>query len=355
MKIISMTQYATTYFKIALFILTALLLTVPSSLQAQQKSGSDYEQFQQQLKNDYFSVGSLLQSTVDYQPERRSGENGFSIANARFKVYGTFDETFGYQLQANFLSTPSVLDANLYYNFNPNFSLKAGLFKSPFSYEYLTGAANIDFVNRSSAVNQLAPKRQIGFQLSGSTGDGHFRYKAGMFNGEGFGPNENADDNFLYVGRVETHFDTESQEHNIIWGVNAAYQQKDLSLSSGNLISRFRGDQTLLGTDLRYTNNELMLSGELLYSWLDSEIAGTFNPFGYHVTAGYYLNPKTQVLLRWDQFDNDNLVLAGDTQSLIAGLNYFPTSFSEIQLNYILPTDEAVKYSQLLLNLQINI
>lgn len=84
----------------------------------------------------------------------------------------------------------------MYYRITPDFSIKAGLFKSPFSYEFLTGSASIDFVNRSTVVNQLAPNRQIGFQLGGNFSGGKLRYKAGVFNGNGLGINQNNDDQF---------------------------------------------------------------------------------------------------------------------------------------------------------------
>lgn len=241
----------------------------------------------------------------------------------------------------------------MYYRITPDLSVKAGLFKSPFSYEFLTGAAAIDFVNRSTVVNQLAPNRQIGMQLGGNVSDGKLRYRLGVFNGNGLGINKNSDDYYLYVGRMETHIALGRKESNkIIFGINASYEQKDQPSSSGNLRAIFEGEQTLMGSDLRFMYNGLMVSGEFIYSRMVTDSGIQSNPFGYHTTAGYYVTSKTQILLRWDRFEGDNL--AGDNESFLAGLNYFPTSYSEIQLNYILPSDRELEFSQLLLNLQIN-
>lgn len=321
-------------------------------------TAQDTEDFQDQFKNDYFSVGVLVQTVGEYQYERiaGTGNNGFSVGNARLQVYGEIDQSFGYQLQANFIKNPTVLDANMYFNFTPDVHIKAGLFKSPFSGEFLRGAAVLDFVNRSTAVNQLAPNRQIGIQLGGDFSDGKLRYKAGVFNGNGFGSNRNNDEQFLYVGRLETHIATDKESENkIVWGVNGSYEQKDQVSTSGNLRSTFEGKQALAGSDIRLMYNGLVLSSEFIYSWLESDSGIQFNPFGYQATAGYFVTPQTQLLVRWDSFENDNINALADTENLLGGLNYFPSSFSKIQLNYIFPTSQDIEFSQILLNLQISL
>ncbi|GEM_PF-371002 len=335
-----------------LSLLTVLLFSITSLALAQQDEGSDFQELQQTIKNDYFSAGMLIQNVVDYQPERLAGNNGFSISNARFQIFGELDDRFGYQLQANVTNSPAILDANLYYNFNKQTSLKVGLFKTPFSAEYLTGAAAIDFVNRSTVVNQLVPNRQAGLQLAGSFSDGTMQYKAGIFNGNRFSINRNSDDTFMYVGRVQANLgSSEKSTSSLNIGLNASYENKKQAFG-GNIQSSFEGKQTLLGTDLRYTKDGFLLSGEFIYSWFESDIGGDYNPYGYYATAGYYVGPNTQLLIRWDDFQAD--YLASNSSSVIAGINIFPTTYSEVQLNYSIPTDQAIDYSQLLLNLQLN-
>lgn len=340
---------------LSLFLLPFLLLLASfGTLQAQHSS--DFNAFREQLKNDYFSVGALLQTRADYMSERTVGNNGFSIGNARLQVYGQFDGGFGYQLQTNFTKATPLLDANVYYRFSDGFQIKTGLFKSPFSYEFLTGAPNLDFIGRSSVVNQLAPNRQLGAQISGRTDDGILRYQLGAFNGNGFSPNQNADENFLYVGRLEARFTTdgENEGNQIIFGVNASRETKDQSAATGNLRSVFEGNQTLFGSDVRIVQGDLMLSGELIYSWLDSSITGeSYSPYGYQATVGYEVTPKAQLLARLDSFEGDSLV--SDSESIIAGVNFWPTKFAKIQINYRIPTQESIEYSQVLANFQIAI
>ena len=106
-------------------LFVSLFFFLGISVQAQDQSTFDFEQFKDQFKNEYFSVGGLLQTIGNYQFERINGENGFSVGNARLQVYGEFDNKFGYQLQTNFVSSTVLLDANMYYNLTPNFSVKA--------------------------------------------------------------------------------------------------------------------------------------------------------------------------------------------------------------------------------------
>ena len=335
----------------SLLVLISILL-IGASLKAQDASDSDFEAFQEHLQRDYFTVGALLQTVGDYQPDRAAGKNGFFVGNARLQVKGVLDNKFGYQLQANFINSPSILDANVYYNVTSNFSVKAGLFKAPFSYEYLTGAAAIDFVNRSAVVNQLAPKRQVGVQLQGTVAEGKLKYSAGMFNGNGYGGNQNDDNNFLYTARLETSSGFgNSSDNSMMVGINAAYEKNDQA-SGGNVLSTVPGEQVLIGADSRINYGKLMLAGEFIYGVLAANIGPEYNPLGYYATAGYFVTPKTQLLVRWDYFDGD--FIANSSESIVGGVNVFPTDFSEVQLNYSYPVSEGIDFSQILLNLQIN-
>lgn len=307
------------------------------------------QQIKKNFKNDYFSFGILLQGLADFKPERISDNNGFSASKGRFKISGIFDGKFGYKLQATMLKSPSVLDANVYFKPIKNLSFKAGLFKSPFTNEYLTGAGSILFVNRSTVVNQLGTKRQLGLQIDGYTPSRSIRFTAGIFNGNGFGGNNN-DDKFLqYIGRIEG-FLRDGADHKVKIGANIAYEEKNVP-GSGNLANNFVGKQTLLGGYVSISQNNLLLDGEFIYGWRFPNVGQNSNPYGYYLTAGYYAAPKSKVLVRWDSFAGDNLT--GDSKNLIAGFNYAPNKFTKIKLNYVLPTDSDIKYSNFLAVFQV--
>lgn len=76
-----------------------------NSVHAQESSTDSFESLQYQFKKEYLSVGALLQTVGEYQYKRiaGTGNNGFSVGNARFQLYGEIDNSFGYQLQANFI------------------------------------------------------------------------------------------------------------------------------------------------------------------------------------------------------------------------------------------------------------
>lgn len=334
------------------FILCLLFLLIGCSAYSQDQGESDFDVFRHQIQKEYFKVGTLLQTVGDYRYERVSGENGFSIGNARLQVKGVFDEKVGYQLQTSFIGSPSLLDANMYYNVTPNFSVKAGLFKAPFSYEYLTGATAIDFINRSSVVNQLVPKRQVGLQLQGKMAEGKFTYSAGMFNGNDFESNQNDDEQFLYTARLEANSGVGNDAHSsFMMGLNASYEQSERPNSGAGLLSQVEGEQILLGVDTRITYDKMMVAGEFIYSAIEERAGAEYNPYGFYMTGGYFVTPQTQLLARWDYFDGD--FIGQSSESLIGGINIFPTEFTKVQLNYIYPVDDGVDFSQVLLNLQI--
>lgn len=336
-------------FSIALFCFTLTALSV-----AQQKDDtkSQLPEIQQTLKNDYFSFSLLVQGLADFQPERAAGYNGFKASKGRFKISGIFDNQFGYNFQATMLKSPSILDANVYYKPTANFSIKGGVFKSPFTHEYLTGAGSILFISRSTVVNQLGTKRQVGLQIDSFTPGKFLRFTAGVFNGNNYGNNKNDDSHFQYVGRVETLLSDHSSGKAKM-GISIAHEQKDVPGTSGNIPTTFVGEQTLLESYFHITQGKVLLDGEFIYSWLETPAEENFNPYGYYATVGYEVAPKSRLLLRWDSFTGD--AIAMDSEYILLGFNYKPNKFAKLKFNYILPTDQDIEYSNFLLAIQISL
>jgi phosphate-selective porin len=76
-----------------------------------------------------------------------------------------------------------VKDAYAQYEFAKAFVLRAGAFKPPVSYEFLTSAGRTDFVERGQLALSMAPDRDWGVEASGEVG--RFDYLAGVFAGDG--------------------------------------------------------------------------------------------------------------------------------------------------------------------------
>jgi phosphate-selective porin len=64
---------------------------------------------------------------------------------------------------------------------NREFQVRAGHFKVPFSREQLTGPGGLDFIDRSRAVDLLAPGRSAGVALHGRVADGRVGYDVAGF------------------------------------------------------------------------------------------------------------------------------------------------------------------------------
>ena len=280
------------------------------------------------LFGEQIELGALIQTvgqvTFD-PPSSGSGTNQFNVATTRLKLSGGGSSGFRYMAQTDFTRSLVVLDARIGYRFAPSATLRAGLFKAPFSGEFLTSAANIDFVNRSRVVSSYAPNRQVGASLYGET-EGPVGYEVGIFNGNGRTLSGNDNNRFMYTGRLT--FSPELQTGSLEIGTNVAFSE--------DAYAGFRGSRTLVGVDARFERGPLLVSGELIRAELDPTGVSEREPLGYHLTAGYAPVPgRHQLLVRLDQIDHDTLT---DTPTqLVFGYNLFATEAYGLQLNYVLP------------------
>jgi hypothetical protein len=308
-----------------------------------------FEQLVGRIKSKPFNIGLLMQTVADFQPERsQSGYNGFSIANFRLSFYGELDEGFSYFVQTNFVRSPSFLETRFTYSVAPEFTVDAGVYKPPFSKEFLTSESAIDFVNRSQAVSQLSPGRQIGMQARGRLADKMVSYAVGMFNGNPFTSNINDNNDFIYLARLAL-FPPVPENQMIEIGISAAHSNDaDVSV----LGTGFSGKRLLLGADARLTIDDFLLSGEVVRADLKQTAAATVKPFGYQATIGCMITSKSQLLGRWDFFRADGL--APDAHLIVLGYNLWPTKATELQVNYLVPTKNGnIRHHQLLVNAQI--
>ncbi len=318
-----------------------------------QESEPAYQGLLGAVKRPYLSLGALVQVAGDFQIERsRPGHNGFTVQNFRVSLGGELDRRFGYFLQTNFAASPSILDARLHVKPGDRMRLDAGQFKVPFSGELLTGAGDLDFVNRAQATTALAPGRQIGLQGGMDLGD-RIGLKAGIFNGNPAGANANDNNALLFALRLEARPvgpQRGDRSSRLSVGGSVAYS-RDSAATLPGLLTGFEGDRTLLGADARYTAGGWLLGGEVIVARLDPRAGGVRRPWGHHVSLGYWLGPNVQALLRWERFDPDGLGATRDL--LIGGLNLLPNSFTEIRVNYLVQTQDAgLKHHDLLVTLQ---
>jgi len=340
-------SFSRLFVTLLLFVLSVEAISVESAL---------YSAFKESFKKPYFSVGALLQVVADYQGVRTfSGNNGYSIANARLKLSGDLDSGLSYLFQANFASSPSILDARLSYSLFSSVTLSVGQFKVPFGAEFLTSAANIDFVNRFQGISLLGPGRQIGVQLWSRFVDNRIHLLMGMFNGNAGSANNNDNMDFLYAGRIEGVLPLRGgldSKDKLKVGTSFALSKDTMIPAAGNLFSSFTGDRILFGADMRMRIFSFQLGSEFICARLSPISATTKTPCGLHGTLGYFVSDKVEVLGRWDSLWTDNL--APNSHLIVLGMNWWPSEPTELQVNYVIPTkDASLKFHRILVNIQL--
>ena len=93
----------------------------------------------------------------------------------------------------------------------PAAQIKIGQYKAPFGLEQLTPDTTLYTIERSLPTGAITPDRQIGVQLWGKPFTSIWpeqkdllTYYAGIFNGNGRNTTVNDNNDFMYVGRLES-------------------------------------------------------------------------------------------------------------------------------------------------------
>jgi phosphate-selective porin OprO/OprP len=111
--------------------------------------------------------------------------NSFDIPRQRFYFQGGVEKDFEFVSVLNRgYGSLDILDAYINYKFSPEFNVRAGRTKTPFSHEYYK-IAESDLIapERSVFVGNLSTNRQIGVMAYGKVLDERLEYAAGLFNG----------------------------------------------------------------------------------------------------------------------------------------------------------------------------
>ncbi|MBS4035373.1 MAG: hypothetical protein KGZ85_12960 [Ignavibacterium sp.] len=332
--------------------LFSLIIFCSSFVYAQYSENPLYDEFKDEFSKEYLKIGLLVQVGGLYQYEQPNGSNGFELSNFRLKLSGEFDKGIGYMVQTAFTGSPAILDARIYYKISKAFVVDAGLYKTPFSREFLISAANIDFVSRAQLAS-LSPNRQIGVQARGVIPGTVLSYAAGVFNGNRFSNNQNDNNEFLYTGRLALNPDITGGTNNndkLEIAVNVA-QSNDGNVNVSRIDPNFNGKRFLVGGDTRLEYNNWLLTAEAIYGKFEPAVGSEFKPFSYQATVGYMFLDNFQGLVRWDSFKLDKNLDPAD--QVIVGLNFWPSQISQFQLNYVVPTKSTPKEHRVLVNAQI--
>src|SRR6266487_1707173 len=298
--------------------------------------------------------------------EGRFGETAlkdrFRLRRARINLTGDFAEQFDFKMEGDFENSDGLNNnrtafeaTDIFINWHqyPWAQIKMGQWKAPFGLEQLTPDTTLYTIERTLPTGAITPERQIGIQLWGkpfatiwSDQPDLLTYYAGIFNGNGRNITNNDNNNFMYVGRLESMLfkDVFGKGSFLKLGADVLNSRDDkgtnisqsltLLVNSDGSLSPFvlpgADERTAWSVDAWLKMGPFDLIGEFLQERVHPRtvngVPAGFDRFttdGFYVTGGYFLIPKKlQAVVQWQHLNpgqkgNDGI------SSIVGGLNYY--------------------------------
>jgi phosphate-selective porin OprO and OprP len=299
----------------------------------------------------------------------------FRLRRARVNLTGDFAEQFDFKVEGDFGQNDgtnnnrtafSGTDIWLNWHQFPGAQIKIGQFKAPFGLDQLTPDTSLYAIERTLPTGAITPDRQIGAQLWGMPFTNIWprqkdllTYYAGIFNGNGKNTTVNDNNNFMYVGRLESTLfkDVFGKGSFLKLGADVLNSRDDKGTNisqSGNLLVNSDGslspfvlpgadERTAWSVDAWVKLGPFDLIGEYLQEHVNGRTVNgvppgfaDFTTDGYYVTAGYFLIPKKlQAVVQWQDLNPGQ---KGDDglYSILGGLNYYIHGDDlKLMVNYI--------------------
>jgi hypothetical protein len=251
-------------------------------------------------------LSGYIQARETYQQD--IGLTG-TINRARLAAAGAVAGNVAWRIQGEFRTgsvgtgkaSVSLQDAYVWWSHNA-FGVQAGQFKTPFTREFITSLAAVETADRSTVVDSLAPKRDIGVMAEYTMGE-RATVSVGLFNGEGQNVTANTDSSALGVARV-----TVRPMGFLVLGTNAA---------------RYFSDSTRYGADASVEAPWIILRGEYVGQHHDQ--ASKPDDKGWYALAAAPLRPWLQPVLKYEWFNRPRIALdAQKNRAWTAGVNLCP-------------------------------
>lgn len=135
-------------------------------------------------KDDTLKIGGWYQGDFNGFTHKHAGNTRFRNRRARLDIRGILEDHFEYRLFPQFAGESANLqEAWLQYKYFPNFRMRLGQFKVPFSLESQYSSLWTDFVEKSIGVTSIDPAEDIGFMIYGNPFQDRLEYAVGAFNG----------------------------------------------------------------------------------------------------------------------------------------------------------------------------
>lgn len=242
-----------------------------------------------------------------------------SINRARLSAAGSAAKDVTWRVQGEFRTgsvgtgraSVSLQDAYIRYRRGAA-GVQAGQFKTPFTREFITSLADVETADRATAVDSLAPKRDIGVMADYDLGSGA-SVMLGVFNGEGQNLSANADSSLLVVARAT--------------GRPAPF------LTLGANLADYGGDSTRYGVDASIEYAGATMRGEYLGQRRDAVQA---DDKGWYALAAYRVVPWLQLTLRQEDFRRSAIAAESQNRTTTAGANVeFSGGTVRLTANYV--------------------
>jgi phosphate-selective porin OprO and OprP len=290
-------------------------------------------------------------------------QDRFRLRRARINLTGDFAENFDFKVEGDFENSDGLSSnrtafeaTDIFVNWHqfPEAQVKVGQWKAPFGLEQLTPDPSLIIIERSLPTGAITPERQIGVQLWGNPFTNIWpdekdllTYYAGIFNGNGRNTTVNDNNNFMYVGRLEsTLFKAKmwGQDSYLKLGADVLNsrdnkgtnisQTLNLLVNSDGSLSPFTlpgaDERTAWSVDAWLKLGPFDLIGEYLEEYVNGRTVNgvpprfaNFTTDGYYITAAYFLIPKKlQLAVQWQDL-NPGQKGSDGIYSITGGLNYY--------------------------------
>ena len=302
-----------------------------------------YDDLAANFQKEYLRFTTLLQIAPDFPfAERENNQPSIGVAAAWLGIGGRLGEDIGYFLRGNLANSPALLEAYVSYGSDDARGI-VGRQKVPFSYEFLTPAADIDFVNRARVVRDLAPGRETGLALRLASPAYPLTVRMGVFNAnydrtlEDTLVTQRQRGGALLAARAQVNLASDPNDRFVV-GANLAYDTPDTS-DQVDVPARL-----LAGVDARFRIGPILLAAEALLQRVDDTREGDAE--GGYLTAGYDVSPVDRLLVRLDHL--------GRSDELLLGYNRTLTRAASFQANLAVPLDDqSADGTRALLNFQL--
>jgi phosphate-selective porin OprO/OprP len=274
--------------------------------------------------------------------ERKDLEDTFLLRRVRPTLQGQLGRYVDFRLTPEFAGdSATIVDAYVDLKFSPAATLRIGKQKGPVGLERLQSGGAIVFAERAYPT-ELAPNRDIGFQLQGDVFDNRLSYAVGIYNGTADGrdsPTSDADNEHELGARVfATPFINQpgSVLQGLGFGLGVSHGKKESEAVGvqNNLLGRYRspgqeqifqyrnaaanfvtaeGDHTRISPQFYYYRNSFGLLGEYITSEQalgksnNAAVADELEHTAWQLTASYVLtgedNSFRGVARPIDEFD----------------------------------------------------